>query len=676
MFPMEAELRHLVLHAFLAALALPSPLLAQLKTPTDWQWRQDAPAPLAPGSKMEPGSWVFVGMPPGWHITTGPGVLLFPRADGDAAGNFSLESEIFLFPESGAGEYGVFLAGRNVEGTDHPEYLAFVLRGDGQAAILHGRGGGTTALAGWRGHSAILKKHASDAVKNVVRVDVDAVNLAMSVNGSRVIEIPRNDLATDGRFGLRAGNGMNLHVSSLNVTRRLAPVPARKPAPEAGRIDALVRDQMERQKLPGAAVAVVSKGAVLLAKGYGDANVEHRAPVTPDTIFQSGSVGKQFTAAAVMLMVEQGKLALDDPLTKFFPDAPPHWRGIKVRHLLTHTSGIPDYTGGSSIDYRKDYSEDDLVRMAYALTPEFAPGARWNYSNTAYVLLGILVRKASGKFYGDVLREQVFEPLGMRTARVISEADIVPNRAAGYRLEDGALKNQNWVAPSLNTTADGSLYLSLRDLIAWDTGVRERKVLKPESWNLVLTPVALNSGKTYPYGFGWSVDSINGRRVEAHGGSWQGFQTFIGRFPDDELSVIVLANLAQAEPVDIAEEIVALFNPALKPAPLKPIEDTNPAVQSRVRKLLEAARAGTLTPEEFAYVRVGFFPGAAKRYAQLLGEAGALKSMTLLQVKELGDDRVYTYDVQFEKRTLRLTLAIAPDDRIAGFSLSPRPDGA
>jgi CubicO group peptidase (beta-lactamase class C family) len=447
-------------------------------------------------------------------------------------------------------------------------------------------------------------------------------------------------------------------------------VAARQPsAPDVASVDTLIRYQVEQQKIPGAAVAVVKDGKVLLAKGYGQANVEHRVPVTPDTIFQSGSVGKQFTAAAVMLMAEQGKLSLDDPLPKFFPDAPAHWSGIRVRHLLTHTSGIPDYTGGS-IDYRKDHSEEDLLRMAYALKPEFAPGARWNYSNTAYVLLGILVGKASGTFYGDVLREQVFKPLGMKTARVISERDIVPNRAAGYELDEGELKNQNWVAPTLNTTADGSLYLSLRDLIAWDAGVRERKILKPASWDLVLSPVALNSGKTYPYGFGWAVNVVNGRRVEAHGGSWQGFQTFIGRFPDDGLSVIVLANLAQAEPVEIAEEVVGLFNPLLKPASLKPIEDGNPAVQVRVRQLVEAARSGRLTPAEFAYVRVGFFPRGAEHVAQLLKDAGSLKAITLLESKELGDDRVYTYDLAFEKQVLRLQLAIAPDGRIATFNLS------
>ena len=250
---------------------------------------------------------------------------------------------------------------------------------------------------------------------------------------------------------------------------------------EGEAIDAAVRAEMSAQRVPGMAVAVIRRGEIIKAQGYGFANVEHDVPVTDETIFQSGSLGKQFTAAVVMLQVEDGKLGLDDPLTKFFPDGPPTWGTITVRHLLTHTSGIPDYTDGM-VDLRRDYSEDDLVKFAQTLALEFAPGEQWKYSNTGYVLLGAIVRKASGRFYGDVLRDRVFAPLGMKTARVISEQDIVPHRAAGYRLAQDVLQNQAWVSPVLNTTADGSLYLSLRDLIAWDRGIRARMVLKPESW--------------------------------------------------------------------------------------------------------------------------------------------------------------------------------------------------
>jgi CubicO group peptidase (beta-lactamase class C family) len=446
------------------------------------------------------------------------------------------------------------------------------------------------------------------------------------------------------------------------------------PAQDTAAIDRAVEAEVARQKVPGAAVAVVRQGQPIVAKGYGLANVEHNVPVTRDTIFQSGSVGKQFTAAAVMLLVEDGKVALSDPITRFFPDAPEHWKKIVVRHLLTHTSGLPDYTAGM-VDYRRDYSEEELLKFAYGLKLEFEPGARWNYSNTGYIVLGFLVRKASGQFYGDVLATRVFAKIGMKTARVISEDDIVPHRADGYRLVRGELKHHQWVAPRLNTTADGSLYLSLNDMIAWDAALRTQQVLRPESWAQVFSPVALNSGKPYPYGFGWQVDTFAGRRAQRHGGSWQGFQTHIARWPDEDLTIIVLANLAQASPERISNAVAAAIDPTLIPAEPKPIPDTDTEMQGRVRRLLAEAAAGTLKPEEFAYVRGGFPPGRAKQYVEPLKGAGMLESLTLLESRELGDDRIRVYDATFEKVTLRVRLAVAPDGKVALFALTPRPAG-
>jgi CubicO group peptidase (beta-lactamase class C family) len=434
------------------------------------------------------------------------------------------------------------------------------------------------------------------------------------------------------------------------------------------RIDEFVRAEMQRQHVPGVAIGVVRNGAVLKAQGYGFANVEHEVPVGPETVFESGSLGKQFTAAAVMLQVEDGKLSLSDPITKFFPDAPEAWRSVTVRNLLSHTSGIPDYTVGS-FDYRKDYTEDDLAKLAYGFELEFTPGSRWNYSNTGYVLLGIIVHKVSGRFYGDVLADRVFKPLGMTTARIISEADIVPHRAAGYRLVDGELKNQEWVAPLLNTTADGSLYLSVRDMIAWDAGVRARRVLSPESWNQVLEPVRLASGKTYPYGFGWFIEERGGKPLQQHGGAWQGFKTQFSRFLGDDLSVIVLANLEGADQERFADGVAAIIDPALAAPTPKPIEDREPAVTARANRLLEAARQGTLARSEFAYVRAGFFPDVTDLYAKTLKELGAPRRVALLERTELGDDRVYLYEVEYASATLLMRLALAPDDRVALFEL-------
>jgi CubicO group peptidase (beta-lactamase class C family) len=446
---------------------------------------------------------------------------------------------------------------------------------------------------------------------------------------------------------------------------------AAAPAPLRERIDAFMRAEMERQQVPGVGIGIVKNGKVVLAKGYGFANLEHQVPTKPETLFQAGSLGKQFTAMAVMLQVEAGKLQLTDPLTKYFPGAPESWAGITVRNLLNHTSGLPDLEG--TLDYRKDYTDEDLARFAYALTLEFAPGSRWSYSNTGYVLLGIIVNRVSGTFYGDVLREKVFKPAGMTTARIISEEDIIPHRAAGYRLVNETLKNQEWVSPSLNTTADGSMYVSVRDMIAWDAAVQARAILKPESWKEILTPAPLTSGATYPYGFGWQLEERAGKPLHQHTGSWQGFTSYFGRYLGEGLSLVVLTNSANASPSRFAQGIAALIAPALAPPALTtPIEDREPQITARVAALLEKTREGKLAPADFAYVRAGFFPEGAKMYQAQLNTLGPAGQPVLVERRTLGDDRVYTYLVTFGAKTFRLLVGLAPDDRLSAFGLRPQ----
>jgi hypothetical protein len=222
-------MRRLVPALIAVCACAPALLTAQLTTPTDWKWRQDVAAPLAAGLKMEPGSWVFVQMPPGWHVTTGPGVLLYPTTHGDIGGNFSLEAEVYLFPGESADEYGVFLGGQDVETSASPDYSAFVLRRDGQASVLRRRAGQTTPLAAWQRHDAIVPgKSGDEPVKNVLKVDIDPQNATLWVNGTKVLAVPRADLRADGRVGFRIGKDLNLHITSLNVTRKLAPVPVKK----------------------------------------------------------------------------------------------------------------------------------------------------------------------------------------------------------------------------------------------------------------------------------------------------------------------------------------------------------------------------------------------------------------------------------------------------------------
>ena len=334
------------------------------------------------------------------------------------------------------------------------------------------------------------------------------------------------------------------------------------------KIDEYLRKEMQAQQIPGVALAVVRDGKIVLARGYGLANIEHQVPVKPETIFQSGSTGKQFTATAVMMLVEEGKLSLEDKITKYFPDAPESWRDITIRHLLTHTSGMTDYP--PDFDMRRDYTEDELWARIKPIPLAFKPGEKWSYSNLAYVTLGILIHKVSGKFYGDFLQEQVFKPLEMSTARIISEVDIIPNRAAGYRVANGQLKNQNWVSPSLNTTADGALYLTVYDMAKWDAALYTEKLLKKSSLDQMWTPVTLSDGKTFPYGFGWGLGKVRGHRIIEHGGAWQGFKAQISRYVDDKLTIILFANQARANQTKLTHDIAAIVDPELAPASTQP----------------------------------------------------------------------------------------------------------
>lgn len=333
-------------------------------------------------------------------------------------------------------------------------------------------------------------------------------------------------------------------------------------------VDTYVEAQRVEQKIPGVALLVVKDGQIVKSQGYGLANVEHQVPVTNETIFQSGSMGKQFTAAGVMLLVEDGKLALDDVVNKYLESAPQPWQAITVRHLLSHTAGLGDYP--KSFDLKRDYTEDELLSAIYASKLAFEPGESWSYSNLGYVTLGILIHKVSGKFYGDFLDERIFRPLGMTATRIISESEVVPHRSAGYRLVDGKLANQEWVSPTMNSTADGSLYFNLVDLAKWDAALAGEQLLRKSSLDAMWTPIVLTSGKPSKerYGFGWSLEDVRGHRVVQHGGAWQGFTTFIIRFPNDRLSVVVLTNLSakDSKPGKIARHVAGIYLPEVLPA--------------------------------------------------------------------------------------------------------------
>ena len=453
------------------------------------------------------------------------------------------------------------------------------------------------------------------------------------------------------------------------------------PAIQSQSVDDYLAQEMKALHIPGLALGVYRNGEIVKAQGYGLANVELNVPVKPETIFQSGSVGKQFAATAVMMLVEEGKVGLDDAITKYFPGAPDTWNNIKVRNLLSHTSGLAEYesderTGPSGPFYlRLDFTEDELLKKAEALPFDFQPGEKWSYRNTNYLLLGFLIRKVTGEFYGDYLHERIFKPLGMNATRIISEADIIPNRAAGYQLVKGELKNQDWVSPTFNSTADGALYFTVLDLAKWDAALYTEKLVKKSSLDQMWTVAKLNDGKPNKsnYGFAWTIDQMNGHRVIEHGGAWQGFTTYIARYVDDKLTVVVLTNLdsANSNPGRLAHHVAGLYVPALMPPELKPIEDKEPQVTAFFREVLQKIAEGKADPEWFTPDwRKELFPDRIKALGEFVKSLGALKSLDLVERKEEDGLPAYTYRAAFSGRTMLLRLTLSPDGKIAGMRLA------
>lgn len=391
---------------------------------------------------------------------------------------------------------------------------------------------------------------------------------------------------------------------------------AQNPAPaapldprRAESIDSFIATQMARQRIPGLAVGIYSRGQILLAKGYGQANVELGVPVRPETMFQTGSVGKQFVSAAIMMLVEEGKVSLDDSVTKYFPDAPAAWKPILVKNLLSHTSGLAEYQSDERIGpkgpfyLRLDFTEDELVAKIEALPVEAAPGEQWDYRNTNYVLLGILIHKITGKPYYELLDARIFKPLGMTSTRFSSDRDIILNRADGYELNNGQLKNSEWVSPTFNSTADGAgLYSNVLDLAKWDAALYGTQLLKQSSLDRIWMVYPLNDGKPNPagYGFGWMIGKQNDHKRIEHGGGWQDYTCRISRYPDDSLTVVVFANLdaGHSNLGPFAHVIAGLVDSPLLPPKLAPIADTQPALTASLVKLLDQLAAGQDVPSQ------------------------------------------------------------------------------
>ena len=331
---------------------------------------------------------------------------------------------------------------------------------------------------------------------------------------------------------------------------------------KSARVDSIMTTLVDAVA-PGAAVLVVQDGKVVHQKGYGLANVETKSPITTTSTFDLASVSKQFTAMAIMMLAERGKLAYDDPLTKFFPEFPAYAARITVRHLLNHTSGLPDYMGvfrGRPAGISSEPTSREAVTMlAQIPEPLFAPGEKYQYSNSGYVVLGQIVEKASGTTFPAFLKTNVFDPLGMSTT-IVSDQIMAPskNRAVSYRPAGSGFSNADYT-PLNRIYGDGNVNTSVEDMYKWDQALYTDRLVKQSTLAEAFTSTKLNNGALSDYGFGWGIETWLGRRAVSHGGAWAGFRTYIMRFPEERFSIIVLSNAANFNPGAAARRIAGVY---------------------------------------------------------------------------------------------------------------------
>lgn len=294
---------------------------------------------------------------------------------------------------------------------------------------------------------------------------------------------------------------------------------------------------------PGAAVIVVRRGETLLRKGYGMANLELDVPMEPDMVFRLASMTKQFTAAAVMLLVEEGKITLDAPITTYLPDFPTQGRPVTVDHLLTHTSGIKSYTSlpGWRSRVMEDLRPQQVIDLFKDEPLDFEPGEGWSYSNSGYFLLGAIIEKVSGESYARFVEQRIFAPLGMESTRYGRPRRVVPRRAAGYAGPPGAYRNAAYISMD-QAFAAGGLLSSVDDLARWDASLYTDQLLSTASRRRMWTSQRLPDGRDVHYGYGWGLAEYEGHRLIHHGGGIDGFVTCGVRLPDDEVFVAVLSN--------------------------------------------------------------------------------------------------------------------------------------
>lgn len=428
---------------------------------------------------------------------------------------------------------------------------------------------------------------------------------------------------------------------------------------------------MNKEHIPGLALVVVKDGKLVKTQAYGFADTKLKTPATIETVFRIGSLSKQFVATAIMMLVEEDKLCLDDPVSKYVDGTPKEWKAVTIRHLLNHSSGIPDFLNENIPFHTWRFGFDQRVLKAVARYPlHFAPGAEWRYSNSNYLLLAMVIRKVTGKPYGDFLNERIFQPLGMRHTCVSPFDGNAPGLAVGYEWDNNHLQPGYYEAPSIKAYAGGGLLSTVLDMAKWDAALNTEKLVKKSSLDLMWTPVRLNDGSHWRYGFGIGTSGRTGREhlVLSHQGNITGFSSAMERKVDERLTVVVLDNLFNSSDAAmvLVQKIARVY---LWTGPnYQPIPDKEPEITAQLRAISDRAMLGTSRASDFTVAEWAAWSPWQRQVKEDGAKYGRALSFVLVHRTEEDGNRSYLYQARYKFGTCLLRFVVDDQNRIADWS--------
>ncbi len=430
--------------------------------------------------------------------------------------------------------------------------------------------------------------------------------------------------------------------------------------------------RLARDQIPAIAVCAIKDGVPLVIDSVGQASLPFGVAATERTLFHFGSISKHVTAAAILRLVEAGRIGLDDPVGRHARDLPPSLAGFTIRALLSHTAGVPDYgllAGRPDTGVDRPVSRTAFVKAVGELTPGFAPGEAWSYSNTGYVLLGYVIADVSGRTYREFVTEELLRPAKLREARVDDAPAIIAGRAEPYELQKGVLRHAVMMDGDYSGWPDGGLLFSARDAARWEAGLQADSAIPAAAQRQMTTPIMLSTGRDCAYGLGWYTDRVRGRALQYHGGSVPGFLAFYLRVPAERVGVVALTNLGSGVG-EIAlrrtvQDLAELIAPGSTPMSLRPIRDPDSALTAEARAMLTRGPK-SLDASRFAAEIAPLLgrPAGARPSPPNRAGRGPMSTFELVETFAEGAGQVRRYRATFGEEVEHFAFAHAPDGKI------------